>query len=131
MEQVDLAETASLLASSCAIEVERNLCGSQEFIADYYQGTMAFIDDNWRMIHRAAGWAALRTFLLVSVRVISGRGWLVADSFQDVYCEQVPDGFGGRSNTATLRMFNQVELRVYKRELMFNKTSALHFKLNI
>ena len=28
-------------------------------------------------------------------------------------------------------MFNQVELRAYKRELMFNKTSALNFKLNI
>jgi hypothetical protein len=129
MEQVDLAETASLLASSCAIGVERNICGSQEFIADYYQGTMAFIDDNWRMIHRAAGWAALRTLLLVSV--ISGRGCLAADSSQDVYCKQVPDGFGGRSNTATLRMFNQVELRAYKRELMFNKTLALNFKLNI
>lgn len=27
-----------------------------------------FIVDNWRIIHRAAGWAALRTFLLVRVR---------------------------------------------------------------
>lgn len=33
----------------------------------YRSGIEAFIDENYKMIHRAAGWAALRAFLLVSV----------------------------------------------------------------
>jgi hypothetical protein len=52
---------------------------SQEFLADYYQGIVTFIDENWRMIHRAAGWAALRTLLLVCV--ISGRKGSDTDAF--------------------------------------------------
>lgn len=35
------------------------------FVADYYGGTIRFIDEYWRMIHRAAGWDALRYWLLV------------------------------------------------------------------
>lgn len=35
------------------------------FIKDYYKGTKAFIDFYWKMIHRAAGWDALRYWLLV------------------------------------------------------------------
>ena len=31
----------------------------------YRKGVMAFIDQYWHMIHRAAGWGALRAFLLV------------------------------------------------------------------
>ncbi|EGO03576.1 hypothetical protein SERLA73DRAFT_175098 [Serpula lacrymans var. lacrymans S7.3] len=38
-----------------------------KFIANYFDATKAFIDDSWRMIHRAAGWSALRVFLLVLV----------------------------------------------------------------
>lgn len=37
-----------------------------KFIANYYKGTIAFVDAYWRMIHRAAGWDALRYWLLVS-----------------------------------------------------------------
>ncbi|KAF7980297.1 hypothetical protein HWV62_39077 [Athelia sp. TMB] len=37
------------------------------FVEDYYAGTLAFIDKNWAMIDRAAGWAALRAFLLVRI----------------------------------------------------------------
>ncbi|KAH9910215.1 uncharacterized protein B0H18DRAFT_1130530 [Fomitopsis serialis] len=31
----------------------------------YIKGVLAFVDEHWRMIHRAAGWGALRAFLLV------------------------------------------------------------------
>lgn len=34
-------------------------------MANHYAGTMSFVDEYWRIIHRAAGWAALRTWLLV------------------------------------------------------------------
>ena len=47
---------------------------SRKFIANYCQGTVAFIDEYWRMIHRAAGWAALRAWLLVSYNIASN--WL-------------------------------------------------------
>ncbi|KAL6303314.1 hypothetical protein BKA93DRAFT_789129 [Sparassis latifolia] len=40
----------------------------------YAKGVIAFIDKYWRMIHRAAGWGALRGFLLM----------LVANKFLDV-----------------------------------------------
>jgi hypothetical protein len=39
---------------------------SNTFVADYYKGTIAFVDQYWKMIHLAAGWAALRNWLLVS-----------------------------------------------------------------
>ncbi|KAF8880074.1 hypothetical protein BD779DRAFT_1550327 [Infundibulicybe gibba] len=35
-----------------------------QFVADAYDGTIAFIDEYWRMIHRAAGWDALRSSCL-------------------------------------------------------------------
>ncbi|KAG2137395.1 uncharacterized protein EDB93DRAFT_1167305 [Suillus bovinus] len=36
-----------------------------KFVADFFKGTETFINDNWKMIDRAAGVAALRTWLLV------------------------------------------------------------------
>jgi len=66
-----------------------------------------------------------------SVRVISDEGGSSLIRFKIFIVNRFLTGFGGRSSTSTLRMFNQVELRAYKRELMFNKTSALNFKLNI
>ncbi|KAG1741498.1 uncharacterized protein EDB91DRAFT_1130770 [Suillus paluster] len=36
-----------------------------KFVANFFEGTRSFIKDNWRMIHLAAGLAALRTWLLV------------------------------------------------------------------
>jgi hypothetical protein len=44
---------------------------SRKFLANYCQGTVAFINEYWRMIHRAAGWAALRAWLLVSDEIAS------------------------------------------------------------
>ncbi|KAG5638004.1 hypothetical protein H0H81_002272 [Sphagnurus paluster] len=51
------------------ITLNRNL-----FIKDYSKGTIAFVDRYWRMIHRAAGWDALRYWLLMLVanRFING-----------------------------------------------------------
>ncbi|KAG6850025.1 hypothetical protein H0H93_002229 [Arthromyces matolae] len=44
------------------------------FIKDYFEGTKAFIDFYWRMIHKAAGWDALRYWLLMLVvnRLVTG-----------------------------------------------------------
>ncbi|RDB30322.1 hypothetical protein Hypma_007240 [Hypsizygus marmoreus] len=44
------------------------------FVADYYKGTIAFVNAYWRMIHRAAGWDALRYWLLMLLanRFING-----------------------------------------------------------
>lgn len=39
----------------------------KEFIEDYKKGTQAFITEYWRIIHRAAGFSALRVWLLVSM----------------------------------------------------------------
>ncbi|KAG1779412.1 hypothetical protein EV702DRAFT_1087975 [Suillus placidus] len=36
-----------------------------KFVAEFFEGTKTFINDNWQMIDRAAGVAALRTWLLV------------------------------------------------------------------
>ncbi|KAG1729682.1 hypothetical protein EDB19DRAFT_108778 [Suillus lakei] len=36
-----------------------------KFVAEFFKGTKTFINDNWQMIDRAAGLAALRTWLLV------------------------------------------------------------------
>ncbi|EDR04559.1 uncharacterized protein LACBIDRAFT_330486 [Laccaria bicolor S238N-H82] len=36
-----------------------------KFVANYHKGTIAFVDSYWKMIHRAAGWDALRYWLLV------------------------------------------------------------------
>jgi len=43
------------------------LLNHRKFLANYCRGTEAFIDEYWRMIHRAAGWAALRAWLLMFV----------------------------------------------------------------
>ncbi|KAH7915040.1 hypothetical protein BJ138DRAFT_222271 [Hygrophoropsis aurantiaca] len=42
------------------IFLNRNL-----FVANYPRGMRAFVEQNWRMIHRAAGWAALRQWLMI------------------------------------------------------------------
>ncbi|KII91251.1 hypothetical protein PLICRDRAFT_51427 [Plicaturopsis crispa FD-325 SS-3] len=44
------------------IMLNRNL-----FVSNYYRGTLAFVDEYWRIIHRAAGWGALRVWLLMLV----------------------------------------------------------------
>ena len=36
-----------------------------QFIINYMEGTRKFIKENWPIIHRAAGFAALRIWLLV------------------------------------------------------------------
>lgn len=36
-----------------------------KFMANYFNGTKAFVKENWKMIHQAAGLTALRTWLLV------------------------------------------------------------------
>ncbi|KAL1696391.1 hypothetical protein GGG16DRAFT_121190 [Schizophyllum commune] len=36
-----------------------------DFVKNYEDGARMFIDEHWRMIHKAAGWAALRNMLLV------------------------------------------------------------------
>ncbi|KAI4521470.1 hypothetical protein K525DRAFT_201143 [Schizophyllum commune Loenen D] len=36
-----------------------------DFVKKYEDGARMFIDEHWRMIHKAAGWAALRNMLLV------------------------------------------------------------------
>ena len=46
---------------SCVREFRR------QFVADFHKGVQSFIDEYWKMIHRAAGWDALRYWLLVSV----------------------------------------------------------------
>lgn len=35
---------------------------------DYFTGVKQFVDKYWEIIHKAAGWRALRTFLIVSLR---------------------------------------------------------------
>jgi len=36
-----------------------------KFIANYNKGMIAFVDEYWKIIHRAAGWDALRYWLLM------------------------------------------------------------------
>lgn len=42
------------------------LLNRSAFLADYGKGVRRFVDEYWKIIHRAAGWAALRYWLLVS-----------------------------------------------------------------
>ncbi|KAF8906729.1 hypothetical protein CPB84DRAFT_1844201 [Gymnopilus junonius] len=35
------------------------------FIANYYKGAIAFVDEYWKIIHKACGWDALRYFLFI------------------------------------------------------------------
>jgi len=46
-----------------------------KLIANYVKGVMAFVDDYWKMIHRAAGWDALRywCWLLMANKILTGR----------------------------------------------------------
>ncbi|KAJ2936560.1 hypothetical protein H1R20_g533, partial [Candolleomyces eurysporus] len=41
------------------------LLNRTKFIANYRKGVKAFVDDYWKIIHRAAGWDALRYWLLL------------------------------------------------------------------
>jgi hypothetical protein len=43
------------------LSLNRNL-----FVSNYYKGIIAFVDQYWKFIHKAAGWAALRYWLFVS-----------------------------------------------------------------
>jgi len=67
MGKVDYASSVSLVSQTnlYILNFRRN-----EFISNYHQGTLAFVDYYWRMIHRAAGWDALRFWLLVSAVVM-------------------------------------------------------------
>jgi len=40
-----------------------------KFVANYFDGTKAFVKENWELIERGAGLLALRTWLLVSSRL--------------------------------------------------------------
>ncbi|KAF8191132.1 hypothetical protein BJ912DRAFT_964139 [Pholiota molesta] len=46
-----------------------------KFISNYYKGAIAFVDEYWKIIHRAAGWDALRywLFILLANRFLDGR----------------------------------------------------------
>ncbi|KAJ3814263.1 hypothetical protein EV368DRAFT_33312 [Lentinula lateritia] len=37
----------------------------RRFIQDYLVGTIDFVDQHWMMIHKAAGWSALRYWLIM------------------------------------------------------------------
>ncbi|KDQ55637.1 hypothetical protein JAAARDRAFT_133519, partial [Jaapia argillacea MUCL 33604] len=43
------------------------LLNRNAFVANYVMGTMTFVDEYWEMIHLAAGWLALRQWLLMLV----------------------------------------------------------------
>lgn len=54
------------------------------FIGDYVAGVEAFVDEYWLVIHRAAGWGALRAWLMASRSdfqlaevLISSRSWFL------------------------------------------------------
>ncbi|KJA26834.1 hypothetical protein HYPSUDRAFT_1032560 [Hypholoma sublateritium FD-334 SS-4] len=52
------------------VGVNRNL-----LVTDYCKGVIAFVDEYWRIIHRGAGWSALRFFLvtLMANQFLTGR----------------------------------------------------------
>lgn len=50
--------------------VKTNNCSRNRFVANYFDGTKAFVKDNWDMIKQGAGLLALRTWLLVRCRAI-------------------------------------------------------------
>lgn len=66
---MDHAEPVSRMPNICLPVSEMFIARSRKFLAEYYQGTKSFIDEYWEMIHRAAGWAALRAWLLVSANI--------------------------------------------------------------
>ena len=45
--------------------------GRNKLISNYLKGVIAFVDDYWKMIHRAAGWDALRYWCWVSTSLLS------------------------------------------------------------
>lgn len=53
--------------------VKPNNCFSNRFVANYSEGTKAFVRENWDMIKQGAGLLALRTWLLVSCHAIQAR----------------------------------------------------------
>lgn len=50
----------------CCIRIKANQCSRNRFVANYFDGTKAFVKDNWELIKQGAGLLALRTWLLVS-----------------------------------------------------------------
>lgn len=76
----------------------------KSFIFDgYLKGVKVFIDEYWRMIHLAAGWGALRAFLLVR-KLCSGVTVEQTDRFLlDADDEQIPHYPRGFTGPETLR----------------------------
>ncbi len=64
MGKVDLALPVSFAFRSSYIA--HLMCFLRnDFISNYLEGTISFVNDYWRMIHRASGWDGLRYWLLV------------------------------------------------------------------
>ena len=54
----------------CIYQARAKVSTRSKFIFQHYiNGVTDFLDRYWEMIHLAAGWRALRTFLLVRLRV--------------------------------------------------------------
>ena len=52
------------------------VCSSKFIFNDYSKGVQQFLDKYWPIIHKAAGWRALRAFLLVRSKAMI---WGVTD----------------------------------------------------
>lgn len=65
-----------------------------KFVANYFNGTKAFIKENWKMIQQAAGLSALRTWLLVR-HYYTHVHRRPPDGDLDSLCEQFLTTFGG------------------------------------
>ncbi|KAF8521676.1 hypothetical protein JB92DRAFT_2890113 [Gautieria morchelliformis] len=52
----------------CALWGRWILLNRSFFIGNYLAGVEAFVDEYWLIIHQAAGWGALRAFLMVCIR---------------------------------------------------------------
>lgn len=42
-----------------------SLCSRNGFKKDHLRGALKFVEDNWQLIHKGAGWRALRNLLVV------------------------------------------------------------------
>lgn len=54
----------------CLRGSDASLVGRNKLISNYLKGVIAFVDDYWKMIHRAAGWDALRYWCWVSTYAV-------------------------------------------------------------
>jgi len=64
------------------------------FIAHYYNGTKKFVDDYWKMIRLAAGWDALRYWLvmLMTTRFLTGRDAALLLKRYEEWCSEAEIG---------------------------------------